>query len=93
MSASIRAPWIYEYLLQIAEEHGGHLVSIAPETKPRKAQLIQASRSGRILIFHIILNSTSSGLRTLEMITRKYSCGQSCLTRSIPFMFVSRRRR
>lgn len=41
MSTSIRAPWIHYYLVQIAEEHGGNLISLAPETKARKGQLIQ----------------------------------------------------
>ena len=45
MSNSIRTPWIHEYLLQVAEEHGGNLISLALETKARKGQLIQASGS------------------------------------------------
>ena len=54
MSATIRAPWIHEYLLQIAEEHGGNLISLAPETKARKGQLIQASES-TVLHFHSVI--------------------------------------
>ncbi|KAH9935678.1 uncharacterized protein B0H18DRAFT_1114395 [Fomitopsis serialis] len=41
MSSSIRAPWIHDYLLQAAEQHGGSLVSVGLETKGRRAQLLQ----------------------------------------------------
>lgn len=61
MSATIRAPWIHEYLLQIAEEHGGNLISLAPETKARKGQLIQVSEF-TVLRFHlVILREGTSG--------------------------------
>ncbi|KAH9839311.1 uncharacterized protein C8Q71DRAFT_855938 [Rhodofomes roseus] len=41
MSASIRAPWLHDYLLQIAEENGGNLISVAFESKGRRAQLVK----------------------------------------------------
>lgn len=43
MSASLRAPWIHDYLLQVAEEDGANLNSVALESKGRRAQLVQVS--------------------------------------------------
>lgn len=50
MSSTIRAPWIHDFLVQIAEEHGGNLISLAPETKARKGQLIKVSQITILLI-------------------------------------------
>ncbi|KZT10723.1 uncharacterized protein LAESUDRAFT_809643 [Laetiporus sulphureus 93-53] len=41
MSASIRGPWVLDYLKRIAEEYGGNMASVPPRPKGVKAQILQ----------------------------------------------------
>ena len=52
MADAIRAPWILDYLMDIAETYGGDLASVPKSEKPYRAQIIKVRVKPFLVFVH-----------------------------------------